>query len=108
MEVLAMKIFLLTIALTTLTGGLALANSYNYSACANSNSKACQNDRAAFAEHHGGKSPEQYNNHWYQGKQGRWSQQGHDWRWDGVQGEKYSKGHNGWGWSTAKHDHDRD
>jgi len=103
-----MKIFLLTIALSTLTGGLALANNYNYSACANSNSKACQNDRAAFAEHHGGQSPEQYNNHWYQGKQGRWSQQGHDWRWDGVRGEKYSKGHSGWGWGSAERKHDRD
>jgi hypothetical protein len=32
-----------------------LANGYNYSACANSNSKACQNARAAYAEHHNGK-----------------------------------------------------
>ena len=32
-----------------------LANGYNYSACANSKSKACQNARAAYAEHHNGK-----------------------------------------------------
>ena len=94
-----MKIFLLTIALTAFTGGLALANSYNYSACAHSNSKACRDDRAAFARHHNGLSPEQYNNHWYQGQQGRWSQKGGDWRWDGIRGDQYSKGHDGWAWS---------
>ena len=101
-----MKVFLLTIALTAFTGGLALANEYNYSACANSKSRACQNARAAFAEHHNGQAPEQYNNHWYQGRQGRWSQEGKDWRWNGVQGDQYSKGSKGWHWGHAGHHHD--
>jgi len=102
-----MKIFLLTIALATLTGGLALANGYNYGSCANSNSKACQDDRAAFARHHNGLSPDQWNNQYYQGQQGRWNQHGKDWRWEGARGDQYSKGHNGWEWNRAGRDHDR-
>ena len=101
-----MKIFLLTLALSAFTGGLAMAHSYNYSGCANSNSRACQNDRAAFAEHHSGQSPEQWNNSWYQGQQGRWNQRGNDWRWDGIRGDQYSRGHNGWQWSGTGHKHD--
>jgi hypothetical protein len=101
-----MKIFLLTIALAALTGGLATANSgYKYSACANSNSKACRDDRAAFAKHHNGLSPEQWNNQWYQGQQGRWNQQGANWQWKGADGDEYRKGSNGWQWSRAGHKH---
>ena len=105
-----MKIFLLTIALAALTGGLATANSgYKYSACANNNSKACRDDRAAFARHHNGQTPEQWNNSWYQGQQGRWSQQNNSWRFHGEQGDEYQNGRNGWQWSRAgqKHPVDR-
>ena len=100
-----MKIFLLTLALSAFAGGLAMAHSYNYAGCANSNSRTCQNDRAAFAEHHNGQSPEQWNSHWYQGQQGRWSQRGNNWQWSGIRGDQYSKGHNGWQWSGAGHRH---
>jgi 5-methylcytosine-specific restriction endonuclease McrA len=107
-----MKIFLLTLALSAFTGGLAMANNYDYNhACASSNSRACRDARAAYAEHHNGQSPEQWNNHWYQGQQGRWSQRGSDWRWDGMRGDRYSRGHSGWQWSGAGHrenNHDRD
>ncbi len=129
-----MKIFLLTIALAALTGGLAqAATGYKYSACANNNSKACQDARAAYAEHHGGKTPEQWNNQWYQGQRGRWSRNGGKWQWRGAQGDdsyqghqghwyqehdgwqwhgdkgdQYRKGHNGWQWSSAAEKHERD
>jgi len=108
MEVREMKIFLLTIALAALTGGLAQADRYNYSSCANSNSRACQDDRAAFARHHNGQTPNQWNNHWYQGQRGRWSQQNNSWRWNGVRGDQYSRGRDGWQWSGARAKHDRD
>jgi len=77
-----MKIFRLTILVATLTGGLAgAANAYNYSACANNNSKTCSDARATFAKHHHGQNPEQWNNEWYQGERGRWSKKGNDWHW---------------------------
>jgi hypothetical protein len=108
-----MKIFVLTMLLATLSGGVALAghnNPYAYKTCANSNSKACRDARDAFARHHNGQSPEQYNNSWYQGQQGRWNQSGNDWRWNGADGDEYRRGNSGWQWSRAqqKHDHDRD
>ena len=104
-----MKIFLLTLALTALTGGYAMANNYNGNhSCANVNTKACRDARAAFAEHHNGQSPQQWNNHWYQGKQGRWSQNGNNWRWYGMRGEQYSNGDKGWKWSDRDRRHHND
>jgi hypothetical protein len=133
-----MKTFLFTIMLTTLAGGLALAangygQSYGYSACANNNSKACNDARAAFASHHNGQTPDQYNRDWYQGQQGRWNQRGNNWqwnqaqgdqwyqgrqghwyqendgmRWRGDRGDEYGRGANGWQWSGARHKHGRD
>ena len=126
-----MKIFLLTVALAALTGGLATANSgYKYSACANNNSKQCRDARAAFARHHDGQSPDQWNNSWYQGQQGRWTQQKSNWQWKGAEGNElyqggqghwyqerdgwqwrgddgddYGKGINGWQWSRAGQSH---
>jgi hypothetical protein len=108
-----MKLFLMTIALAALTGGLAQANNYNAGDCAHPNSQACKNDEAAFAKHHDGKTPAQWrqrqsNNQWYQGHQGRWQQQNNDWHFRGESGDQYSRGHNGWGWSRAERRHDRD
>jgi hypothetical protein len=107
-----MKIFLLTILLATLTGGAALADGYNnryaYGSCANNNSKACRDARDAFARHHNGQSPEQYNNAWYQGQQGRWNQNGANWQWRGIDGNEYRRGNKGWQWSGARRDRDHD
>jgi hypothetical protein len=131
-----MKIFLLTIAFAALTGGFATANSgYNYRACANNNSKQCRDARAAFARHHDGQTPDQWNNQWYQGQQGRWNKQGNNWQWKAAQGDEwfqgkqghwyqerdgwqwrgdkgddYGKGSSGWQWSRAgqKHRVDRE
>ncbi len=106
-----MKIFLLTLALTALTGGYAMANNYQQThSCENVNTKACRDARAAYAEHHNGQSPEQFNNHWYQGKPGRWSQsdKNKNWRWDGANGEQYSKSEKGWKWSDLTHKHHND
>lgn len=95
-----MKTFVLTILLTALTSGIACASGYRN--CANNNSKACSDARAAFAEHHNGQYPERWYNQWYQGQQGRWSQRGSDWRWEGARGDNYEKGHDGWRWSGAR------
>jgi hypothetical protein len=133
-----MKIFVLTIVLAALTAGLATAGgsygqSYKYSACANNNSKECRDARDAFARHHNGQYPEQWNNEWYQGQQGRWNQQDNSWQWRGAEGDQwnqgrqghwyqehdgwqfrgdkgdeYRKGSNGWQWSGARQKHDRD
>lgn len=117
-----MKTFLLTVLLTAVTGGLASAGGgyngsgnsgrgYRYSACANNNSKACRDARDAFARHHNGQTPDQYNNTWYQGQQGRWDQNNNNWQWNGVNGDQYRNGHNGWQWSGRQkqdRDHDRE
>src|SRR5882762_5776141 len=90
------KTFLFTIAIVAMTGGLAgAAGGYGYHSCANNNSKACRDARSAFAEHHNGLSPEQYNNQWYQGQQGRWSQNGNNWRWNGAEGDQWYQGQQG-------------
>ncbi len=124
-----MKLFLLTVVLATLTGGLAEASTYKYSACTNNNSKACTDARAAYAEHHNGKTPEQVNQHWYQGQRGHWNQQGKNWQWNNAEGDQwnqgkqghwyqekdgwrfrgddgdtYSKGQGRWQWNRTKHD----
>jgi len=101
-----MRIFLLTLLFATLTGGFADAG-YNYSSCANNNSKACVDARNAFAEHHNGQFPEAFYNQSYQGQHGRWIQQGNDRRWEGADGREYRKGHNGWQWSGARRQHDQ-
>jgi hypothetical protein len=103
-----MKIFLLTILLATMTGGAAMAAPYGYSSCANNNSKPCRDARDAFARHHNGLMPEQYNNSWYQGQQGRWNQNGNNWRWNSVDGREYRRGNSGWQWSGARRDRDHD
>jgi hypothetical protein len=102
-----MKTFVLTVLLTALTGGIASAAGYGYSNCANNNSKACRDARAAFAEHHNGQAPERYYNQWYQGQQGRWNQKGGEWNWEGARGETYAKTHNGWQWGNARENPDR-
>jgi hypothetical protein len=132
-----MKTFALAILFATLTGGIATAGynqDYRYSSCANNNSRACRDAREAFAGHHNGQSPEQWNNSWYQGQRGRWNQNGNNWRWSGAEGDQwnqgrqghwyqehdgmqfrsdkgddYRNGRNGWQWSGAgnKHGHDR-
>src|SRR5579862_1561382 len=60
---LKMKAFLLAVALTALSAGVASAAPW--SRCFDNNSKACTDARNAFAEHHGGLFPEQYYNGWY-------------------------------------------
>jgi len=110
-----MKTFLFAAALTVLSAGAASAR--GYSACINNNSKACRDARAAFAEHHNGQFPEQYYNSWYGGRQGRWNQRNNQWRWEGIDGDNYSKGRHGWQWAHPRgrrneggrdHDHDHD
>jgi hypothetical protein len=91
-----MKTFVLTILLTALTSGIAAAG-YSFQTCGNT--KACNDARAAFAEHHHGQYPTQYYNQWYQGRQGRWNHKGTNWRWEGLRGDRYAQGHNGWQWS---------
>ncbi len=54
-----MKVFLFTLALAALSAGMANAG-WDYSRCANNNSRACTDARNAFASHHGGVFPEQY------------------------------------------------
>jgi len=100
-----MKTLFLTILLTALTGGIAGAAGNG--SCINNNSKACTDARNAFAEHHNGQYPERYYNQWYQGRQGRWNQQGSEWRWEGAKGESYAKGPNGWQWNGARDTHAR-
>ncbi len=108
-----MKTFLFTTLFTVATAGLALAASdhmqgQHYSACANSNSKECQEAKKAFAEHHNGMYPEQYYNQWYQGHQGRWSQQGNNWRFENAEGGQYRKVHDKWEWVKEQHHHEHD
>ena len=99
-----MKTFLFAITLAALSAGLAgTGYAQAYSACVGNNSKACTDARNAFAEHHGGVYPEQYYNHWYQGRPGRWAQQSNAWRWDGMDGDRYSKGRHGWEWRHHHH-----
>src|SRR5208283_4466840 len=76
---LKMKAFLLAVALTALSAGVASAQPW--SRCFDNNSPACTDARNAFAEHHGGKFPEQYYNGWYNGGRGRWYQRDGAWRW---------------------------
>jgi hypothetical protein len=91
-----MKVFLFTILLAALTAGLTRAGGgYNYGGCANNNSKACRDARNAFAEHHSGQYPEQWNQEWYQGQRGRWKEQGDDWQWNGAQGDEWYQGQQG-------------
>jgi hypothetical protein len=96
MEALKMKAFLLAVALTALSVGVASAQPW--SRCFENNSPACTNARNAFAEHHGGLFPEQYYNGWYNGGRGRWYQRGGGWRWEGVDGREYANGPHGWAW----------
>jgi hypothetical protein len=108
-----MKTLLLTAFLTAGAAGIAMAGGGghmpgHYSACANSNSKECQDAKKAFAEHHNGQFPEQYYNQWYQGHQGRWSQQGKSWRWENADGGEYRKVHDKWAWVKEHHGHDHD
>src|SRR5579863_717800 len=54
------KVFVFTVMLAALSVGVASAAGYDYSRCANNNSKACTDARNAYAEHHGGVFPQQY------------------------------------------------
>ena len=104
-----MKKVLFTILLAAVSAAVANTGyAQGFSACANSNSKACIDARNAFAEHHGGVMPEQYYNNWYAGNQGRWYQQNNDWRWEGMNGDEYWRGDRGWEWRHHDHDHDHD
>ena len=103
-----MKKILFALSLAALTVGIAgtgNAAPFGYGACANNNSQHCRDARNAFAEHHGGVYPEKYYDQWYQGRQGRWSQANNNWRWEGMNGDQYRHGTNGWHWM---HHHDRD
>jgi hypothetical protein len=99
-----MKTVLFPILLAALSVGFTRTAYAQYSACVNNNSKHCVDARNAFAEHHGGKYPEQYFNNYYQGQPGRWTQQKNEWRWDGMDGDRYYKGHNGWEWKHHHHE----
>ncbi len=95
-----MKKFLLALSLAALTAGFAGTSyaQFREGNCVNNNSKHCVDARNAFAEHHGGRYPNQYYNHWYQGNQGRWNRENNEWRWEGMNGDRYTKGHRGWEW----------
>jgi len=104
-----MKKFLLALSLAALTAGFAgtsYAQFYEGN-CVGNNSKHCVDARNAFAEHHGGVYPQQYYNNWYQGNQGRWNRANNDWRWESMNGDRYSRGAHGWEW-RHHHDHHRD
>ena len=105
-----MKTLLFAISFAALSAGMSGVGyaQYRYSACANSNSRACINARNAFARHHGGVYPERYYNHWYQGDQGRWSRVNNDWRWERMDGDEYWRGAHGWEWKHHRHHHDDD
>jgi hypothetical protein len=103
-----MKFFSFTLLLATLTLGLAGTGHAQYGACVGNNSKACRDARDAFARHHGGVYPQQYYNQWYQGRQGRWNNNNNDWRWEGMDGDDYWRGNNGWAWGHRRHHHDHD
>jgi hypothetical protein len=60
-----MKTLMFTVMLAALTAGLATAGGYGNRSCVNNNSKACRDARDAFASHHGGVYPRQYQNHAY-------------------------------------------
>jgi hypothetical protein len=80
----------------------------HFGSCAHNNSKHCQEAREAFAEHHNGMSPEQWDNQSYQGHKGRWTKGEKGWQWEGSNGEQYRKVHDKWGWvdqHTHHHDH---
>ena len=100
-----MKTFLAAITFAALSAGLAGVSfaQQPYSACAGRNTPACVDARNAFAEHHGGVFPEQYYNHWYGGQPGRWTQEHNEWRWDGMNGDRYWKGTHGWEWRHYHH-----
>jgi len=88
-----MKVFILAVLITALTGVASAQAS-----CVGRNTAACRDARNAFAEHHGGRYPSQ----WYQGQQGRWSRAGNDWRWRSNNGREYRRGNNGWNWREAQ------
>jgi len=104
-----MKVFVLTALLTAAAAGMALAGEgwqpYKHGSCWHNNSKHCQDARAAFAEHHNGMMPDQWDNQWFQGHQGRWVEHDKDWKWEGSNGEQYWKGKNGWEWASNHHHH---
>ncbi len=100
-----MKKFLLALSLAALTAGFAgtsYAQFYEGN-CVGNNSKHCVDARNAFAEHHGGVMPGQYYNHWYGGQQGRWTNEHDNWRWESMNGDRYSKGPHGWEWHRYHH-----
>jgi hypothetical protein len=97
-----MKTFLSAI-MFALSVGLAQTSHAQWGSCVNNNSRACVNARNAFAEHHGGQYPGNYYNHWYQGNQGRWTQEHSNWRWEGMNSDQYSKGAHGWEWKHHRH-----
>jgi hypothetical protein len=103
-----MKVFLFTGLLTAATAGMALAGGgwhpYKPGSCYHNNSKHCVDARNAFAEHHNGMFPEQWDSQWYQGHRGRWVQHDKEWAWEGSNGDRYMKGKNGWVWAEA-HEH---
>ena len=90
--------------------GLAIAGSgyAQYGACVNNNSKECVDARNAFARHHGGVYPNQYYNQWYGGRQGRWAQQNNEWRYEGMDGDDYWRGNDGWNWRHRERAHEHE
>lgn len=122
-----MKIFVFTLLLAVLAGGSAHAQQrYPYRNCRHNNSKACQDARKAFAEHHNGIYPEQWFSENYQGQPGRWqwnNAEGDTWyqgllghwfqeregpRFRADNGDEYRKGDKGWGWVTGRGNEGRD
>jgi hypothetical protein len=108
-----MRTFAVAILFALAATGLASAQignplaEHNGGGCAHNNSTNCQNARKAFAEHHNGMYPEQWDNQFYQGHKGRWVQGGKDWKWEGSNGEQYRKVHDKWQW-IEHHDHHHD
>jgi len=93
-----MKTLIFTVMLAALTAGFAQAGGYGYQSCANSNSKACRDARDAFARHHGGAYPQQYQNHAYNNYNNYNNNRGY---WNDHDGDR---GHE----RRHEHHHDRD
>jgi hypothetical protein len=96
-----MKSFAFASLVAALTIGLAHAQMGNPIAgldhpehletCANNNSKHCQDARKAFAEHHNGMSPEQWEKT-HPGHREHWEQNGKNSALEGSNGEQHRKG----------------
>jgi hypothetical protein len=99
-----MKTFALTIMLSALSAGVAMAGSgygYGNGSCVGNYSRACRDARNAFASHHGGLFPEQYRGNRPYYNHGAY-ERGY---WNGERAEEREEHHEH---HRHEHHHDRD